>query len=361
MNEIRYRFYFVVFLFFVLLPLFLYIEHKRHSSNFVEEKIKTDTPCTCSCPTVICPAKEDSVKTNPPKDESPKDIVSPWDFSKPYKLAGEACMMVPVQPHLPDIVPRFTQCVRRRPDVVSNEIRSLKRWRGCDNPINLLLESNPSGLFLDVGANIGSCSIMALAAGARVVAFEPLPSNIYYFHESVALLDAKWRERLVLWPVALGAERKEETIYTENGNAGNSALEFPTRAKRENSNKVQVIRLDDIFYSYNGESTPLKIDVLKMDVQGYEIHVLEGAKRLLQEKMIKVIQTEVSTEWLKNLGRKPSELCALLWKSGFELFEETCVGTGRNSVQRGRGLTEKKCKEWDGMNAECDIIARLKE
>lgn len=359
MNEIRHRFYFVVFLFFVLLPLFLYIEHKRHSIDIVEETLKSDPPsCTCSCPTLVCPSSRlTPVRTEPPRVEPPKDIVSPWDFSKPYKLAGEACMMVPVQPHLPDTIPRFTQCVRRRPDVVSNEIRSLKRWRGCDNPINLYLESSESsGLFLDVGANIGSCSIMALAAGARVVAFEPLPSNIYYFHESVALLDAKWRERLVLWPVALGAERKEETIYTENGNAGNSALEFPTRAKRENSNKVQVIRLDDIFPQRSS-----KIDVLKMDVQGYEIHVLEGAKRLLQEKMIKVIQTEVSTEWLKNLGRKPSELCALLWKSGFELFEETCVGTGRNSVQRGRGLTEKKCKEWDGMNAECDVVARLKE
>lgn len=253
--------------------------------------------------------------------------------------------------------------MRRTPDVVSNEIRTIKRWKGCDNPLSLYLEKyspqknfsqKDSSLFLDVGANIGSCSLLALSAGATVVAFEPLPSNLFYFHESIASLNPQWKDRVTLYPVALGSSKKEETIYTEPGNAGNSALEFPTRARRENSKVVQVLRLDDIL------KPPISIAVLKMDVQGYEIHVLEGAKRLLESKSIQIIQTEISTEWLKNLSRLPSQLCSFLWKSGYDLFEESCVGRAAYNIQKGRVLTEKKCKEWDTINAECDIVARLK-
>lgn len=332
-------------------------ELKRIVEEAVERKMKTS-----SCKTYT------TMTTTTTKSATPiipevyqKGEIAAWDFSKPFRLSGEACSLVPVSP--PSFLEpsqKFTQCIRRTLDVVSNEIRSLKRWRGCDNPLQLLseyIDTKVSTVFLDVGANIGSCSLLALATGATVIAFEPLPANLYYFHESIASLNPQWKTRLTLWPVALGATKKDETIYTEPGNAGNSALEFPTRAKRENSKIVSVVPLDDILKDTDSQSRNY---VMKMDVQGYELHVLEGAKRLLESKRIKVIQTEISTEWLKNLGKKPSDMCAFLWKAGFDIFEEACVGTGRNSVQRGRGLTEKKCKEWDGMNAECDVVARLK-
>jgi FkbM family methyltransferase len=245
--------------------------------------------------------------------------------------------------------------VRKTPDVVSSEIRVQKRWRGCDSPVQFQRDSKNKGIFLDVGANIGSCSLAALAAGATVIAFEPLPSNLYYFHHSMNSAPPFFRSRLTLYPVALGSQRKNETIYTEPGNAGNSALQFPTRAKREHANVVRIVPLDDVIRA------PIAISVMKMDVQGYEIHVLEGASRLLASKSIQVIQTEISTEWLKNLGRAPSQLCRLLVDSGYDLFEEACVGTVARSVLKGRPLTQEKCKQWDRQNAECDIVARLRK
>lgn len=339
MQELRKHFYFVVFLFFfILFPLLLYV-------LVISSPPPPPPPPPPLC---VCPTAATAVAT--------VATIAPWDFYKPFKINGESCASITIIPRLPKAVPSFTQCVRVRPDIVSSEIKSVRRWRGCDNPIDLFLKGPHDGLFLDVGANIGSCTLLALAVGARVIAFEPLPSNIFYFHQSVAALDSKWKERLTLWPVALGSTRKQETIYTEPGNAGNSALEFPTRAKRENSNVVQVVPLDDILWPHTRN-----ISVLKMDVQGYEIHVLEGAKRLLQAKAIHVIQTEISTEWLTNLGRKPSELCAILWNAGFEIFEEACVGTGQQRTLKGRLLTKEKCKSWDGMNAECDMVARLKK
>lgn len=346
----------------------LHSEHvkKEEVQRMVEEEVEKrlrDLPPVAAPRAPLTLAHLLSVVLSPPPPAGgiePK----PWNFSKPFKIIGEACSLVPVTPPpFLNSIQKYTQCVRRRPDVVSNEIRSLKRWRGCDNPIQLWMEFvEPKGsTFIDIGANIGSCSLLALSAGATVIAFEPLPSNLYYFHESIASLNPQWKSKLTLWPVALGAQNKTETIYTEPGNAGNSALEFPTRAKREGAKVVQVVRLDEVIPPPpQGEGESQTSYIFKLDVQGYELHVLEGAQRLLASGAVKAIQTEISTEWLKNLGKKPSDVCAFLWKAGFEIYEETCVGTGHRSVQRGRGLTEKKCKEWDTMNAECDVVARLK-
>jgi hypothetical protein len=111
----------------------------------------------------------------PPPPPPPSLAVAAWNFSKPPLSfpPGEACFLVST--------PHYTQCVRRTPDVVSSEIRVQKRWRGCDSPVQFQRDSGNQGIFLDVGANIGSCSLAALAAGATVIAFEPLPSNLYYF------------------------------------------------------------------------------------------------------------------------------------------------------------------------------------
>jgi FkbM family methyltransferase len=359
MNDAARRLLLLIIIGCICILIFMYSEQvkkdelKRIVEEAVEKRMRTKV-----CKTTITTTMSITVVPTP---STLRGEIVPWDFSRPFRLPGEACSLVPITPpSFLEPIQKFTQCIRRNLDVVSNEIRSLKRWRGCDNPLQLLSEYvDPKGstIFLDVGANIGSCSLLALATGATVIAFEPLPANLYYFHESIASLNPQWKNRLTLWPVALGAIKKEETIYTEPGNAGNSALEFPTRAKRDNSKVVSVIPLDDILKDIIHLNNNF---VMKMDVQGYELHVLEGAKRLLESKRIKVIQTEISTEWLKNLGKKPSDMCAFLWEAGFDIFEEACVGTGRNSVQRGRGLTEKKCKEWDTLNAECDVVARLK-
>jgi len=274
--------------------------------------------------------------------------LKPWNFSSVFKIPGEVCYPIPTKHG-------YTQCVRRQRDVVSDHIKIHRSWPGCDGLLEFYKDFKNT-LFLDVGANMGSCSFLLLSAGARVIAFEPLPSNIFYFHKSISLLNPKWKDRLVLWPVALGSIRKEETIYTEAGNAGNSALQFPTRAQRSNRRIIQVVPLDDLLWS----EPPPNIALMKMDAQGYELNVLEGAKKLLGAGAIKIIQTEIAAEWLTNLGKKPSQICKTLWDAGYDLFEDHCVGSEKRNSIKGRGLTEKKCKEWDILNTECDIVAKLK-
>lgn len=271
----------------------------------------------------------------------------------------EACHSIIIKPPTwlwrePGLAP-YVQCVRRYGDLVSAEMQTQGRWLGCDNLYVLWHEAqHDPGLFVDVGANIGACTLALLAVGARVVAFEPLPSNFWYLNESMRI-NAHWRDRLILWPVALGARNATEIIYTERGNAGNSPLRFPTHAQDSLGIEVSTITLDHALWPDPLQPAP-RVGLLKIDVQGFEPFVLEGATRLLQARAILFIQMEVASEWLLNVGRKPSELCQILSAAGFTLYVLQCaVQPVRKAQER---LTQGQCQRWDSEKVECEIIAR---
>ena len=85
-------------------------------------------------------------------------------------------------------------CLRQYDDLISHEIRVHGVWDDCFPLIHMwknTLKSSANeyskidSFFVDVGANIGSCSLMMAAAGVKVIAFEPSPSNLFYFSQSI--------------------------------------------------------------------------------------------------------------------------------------------------------------------------------
>jgi hypothetical protein len=64
-----------------------------------------------------------------------------------------------------------------------------------------------------------------------------------------------------------------------------------------------------------------RIDFLKIDVEGYERHVLAGAARLLDEGAISVLSFEISQIPLKASGVRPREIFELLERAGYAAFE----------------------------------------
>lgn len=291
-----------------------------------------------------------TIRYPPPTTTIAVVTVAPWDWGRTYIAPGESCHTVVTRPPRP--LPSYVQCVRRSGDLISTHMQSYGRWLGCDNLLKLWKEAGPNpGLFVDAGANIGACTLVMLAAGARVEAFEPLPSNLYYLLETMRL-NRQWQDRLRVWPVALGADPGEERIYSEPGNAGNSPLRHPTRANPARALKVRTVTLDSVL----GPGT--RISLLKMDVQGFEAYVLDGTRRLLQERAIRAVQLEVATEWLRNVERRPSEVCWTLLEAGFELTVLECAGRPRRGEQ---ALSYAECRTWDlNPKVECEIVARQK-
>jgi FkbM family methyltransferase len=125
-------------------------------------------------------------------------------------------------------------------------------------------------VFADVGANIGAYSLMAAAcAGARCIAFEPTSLAYRYLAENVAL--NRLQERIQLHQYAVGAEAGSIRLT-----AGMGEINHVLRAGEAGASiQVQMVSLDDFFA---GRTPPA---LIKIDVEGFESAVMDGATRLI--------------------------------------------------------------------------------
>jgi FkbM family methyltransferase len=122
-------------------------------------------------------------------------------------------------------------------------------------------------LCFDVGANKGEKTEALLAAGARVVAFEPQP-------DCVAELKARCghRPQLTVCEAALGSEVGEATLYIHRNNQC-SSLDPNWEGSSEHPIRVPVTTLDHAIAEFGAPS------FCKIDVEGWELGVLKGLSR----------------------------------------------------------------------------------
>ncbi len=127
---------------------------------------------------------------------------------------------------------------------------------------------------VDVGANIGIYSeFLCRCVGpiGLVHSFEPSPDNF-------RLLSAATRHlsNVRLTQAAVGERSGECKLYiSDKLNVDHRAYKSDGDSRR--AIPTQMVALDDYFKS--GE----RVDLIKMDIQGYELHALRGAQRVLQE------------------------------------------------------------------------------
>lgn len=260
--------------------------------------------------------------------------VEPWIFDGmsdiPLGSKEDQCVWKSVQP--PGIILPYSMCLRKA-DLVSNAIRNVGRWPDCDILKNIWGRrrsiGNRNEIFVDVGANIGSCSLLMAAHGAHVFSFEPQPSNLYYFKKSLS--KSYLSNTIELYEIGVGNVPLNTTNSSEYGNQGNSivgniSVDVGKSLSQGNTNfasyPIRIETLDSIFARfYKSNHAPI-ISLMKMDAQGFETKVLEGAKALLTHKRIKIIKTELAPAFLQTQGSSASELCQRLEDYGFVVKSE---------------------------------------
>ncbi len=129
-------------------------------------------------------------------------------------------------------------------------------------------------LIVDAGANVGIFSIycaMVLGA-AKIYAFEPLPQT---YEKLVANVEKNGAGGIVV-PVnaALGDENRRSMIYFDKEGSCGATLK-PERNTGFGKTGVDIVTLDSFLSSGSGRLE--KIDFIKMDIEGWERHVLIGA------------------------------------------------------------------------------------
>jgi FkbM family methyltransferase len=148
----------------------------------------------------------------------------------------------------------------------------------------------PGQVLYDVGANVGAYTLLAavIAPDVRVVSFEPSPANFAALCDNLQLNAVAGRVTPI--PLALGDRPRSIRIDSSATTAGTSPRFDSTQTPEAATALVD--RLDDIVERFD-LPTP---DHLKLDVDGGELEVLDGAQRLLADGEIRSLMVELDRE-----------------------------------------------------------------
>jgi FkbM family methyltransferase len=137
-------------------------------------------------------------------------------------------------------------------------------------------------VFIDVGANIGTYSILFANKGLTGFAFEPVLSNYDAFTTNLKLNNLE--EKIKVFPFALGKKKEKAQFTFDPINTGASHLTENSDFLEEIANpeivEIDIIPLDDILHELNIK-TDDKI-IMKIDVEGMESDVIEGASKFIK-------------------------------------------------------------------------------
>jgi FkbM family methyltransferase len=146
---------------------------------------------------------------------------------------------------------------------------------------------------LDVGANIGQygSELRSIGYKGRIISFEPT-SFAFKKLEKLAKKDKLWD----VYNMSLGEFDGETTINISQNSVSSSILDnlpeltnASPKAQFVNKENIKINKLDTIFKELNIKD---KNVFLKMDTQGYEKNIIEGANESL--KNIKGLQLEMA-------------------------------------------------------------------
>jgi len=175
-------------------------------------------------------------------------------------------------------------------------------------------EIKSGDIVIDVGANIGYYTlIFAKLVGktGKVIAFEPESKNFELLKKNVTINELT---NVVLEQKVVSDKNERTKLFLANSGIVGHHIN-PTK-NNENFIEVDSITLDDYLRENN---LTHKINFLKIDVEGAEIKVLNGAKTILQNHNLKIF-TEFNREVIKKLGMDPRQILSLLTSNGFKLF-----------------------------------------
>ena len=190
-------------------------------------------------------------------------------------------------------------------------------YMGCYEPLNVyrfrrLLSRGDT--VVDVGANIGFFTLLSaglVGDAGRVLAIEPHPMNFDVLSTAVS------RNVLTqVTPIAVGLDRTDgrgevrmpdQSIYPNR----TASMDASTTGQ---GHQVTTRALDSLLREEGIEV----VDLLKIDVDGFESRIIEGAAVYLREGRVRNIIIEFSADWLRVAGTSADEMTRVLEDCGFQ-------------------------------------------
>jgi FkbM family methyltransferase len=169
---------------------------------------------------------------------------------------------------------------------------------------------------VDIGANVGYYSMLlaSLAPKGQVHSFEPVPRNFELLRRSVLL---NGFDNVVLNCCAVGNKDGHATFTVSEDSAYSSFVDTNRRAK-QSAITVPVVKLA----SYCRERGVQRIDFMKVDVEGAERVVLEGASGCLEDGQLrpKILMVELYEPMLRRYSTNIDDVVSCLRDFGYTPF-----------------------------------------
>ncbi len=173
----------------------------------------------------------------------------------------------------------------------------------------ILRQARAGGLLVDVGANYGYFSLLWAAArpSNRVIAFEASPRNVPALRRNVE--ENEFAEQIRVEACAAGRESGE--LIFDPGPVEQTGWGGVASSSGAHTVSIPARRLDEVL------AAEARIEVLKIDVEGAEPWVLEGAERLLREARVRQVYFEANKPRLAALGLKTDASEKMLRAAGY--------------------------------------------
>jgi FkbM family methyltransferase len=159
----------------------------------------------------------------------------------------------------------------------------------------------PGNIVLDIGANVGAHALfMAKIVGntGRVYAFEP---DKMTFDALKRNIDRNgYNETIIPFNLALSDKDSEVILkkpHTSSKKNTGDAYNYISAVNEKSENSIKAVVLDDFLAQEN----ILEVNFIKIDVEGAELLVFNGASKLLEEKKPTII-TECNEDWCERFG-----------------------------------------------------------
>jgi FkbM family methyltransferase len=194
--------------------------------------------------------------------------------------------------------------------------------------VEILQASPPNHRVVDVGGNIGWFSLLSASLGFHVDVMEPNVANVMRLCESKRL--NQWttielekdivnrrtkRGSIHIRQYGVGSNYSSSILYLGK-NPGKATLVrsmLPSRKRKEikiRERSITIIALDSMAEDLGWFDLNAQIAVLKVDVEGYEPSVFQGATRLLHSGLVKNVVMEITSQHDNSENEKMLDLLA---------------------------------------------------
>lgn len=162
---------------------------------------------------------------------------------------------------------------------------------------------------VDIGANLGYYTLLMSRRAESVQAFEPEKENYQTLIDNITL-NGRWN-KVGVCRAAVGEESGYTTLYKCGTNNGMHRI-YPSKWCSAGEEKVPMTSLDLIL------GARVRIDFIKMDVEGSELGALKGMKGILEMDK-PTIMMEFNVPSIKEYGREPKEIYDYMINMGYDI------------------------------------------